>query len=389
MRLFGVRPAVPQQQNFTYNDTNGLGRTGSWLAFTAAGIAACVLIFSAGAQNVAHGWALGAATSEFRALVLAAVSAGASALGPCAWLAVYRGRGFGLRATALVLAVGCLFYAGICSLGFIHSSRDKAAADIAVTADAYGDRRAVAAAARAELATLATVKTPSRAVIERRRELAKLLAPTAPIETRTAAPRQADPQAAAVAFYLRAAGWQATDDAVGVWLSLGMVAFLELAAALSLTVAAALRPVSRKSRMGSSPAAENVPATRVPAMPETAASDAPVQPALDLRNVALPAAASAVPAVPKKPVPAPTKDDDDAPPPPKPRGRGRPATVLAPQAVERLRKAGGSANGSIRTIGKLLGAKSKTAAHRLIHQLSAAGHVRLATGPGGISVALA
>src|SRR5262245_55786297 len=119
----------------------------------------------------------------------------------------------------------------------------------------------------------------------------------------------------------------------------------------------------------------------VPARDETAVSGHASASPDYLRNVAALDAASSVPSVPKKPESIPSGDDDDAPPPPKPRGRGRPATVLAPQAIERLRKAGGAANGSVRTIGKLLGARSKTAAHRLIHQLSAAGQITLATGP--------
>jgi hypothetical protein len=177
--------------------------------------------------------------------VLAAASAGASLLGPFCWLAVFRGRGFGPRAAALALATGCLAYAGVCSLGFIASSQDLAISERTITADAYADRRALAAAARAELATLAIIKTPSRAVLERRRELAAILVPKAP-ETQ-AKPVQADAQSAALAFYVRAAGWRVTDEAVRIWLALGMVLFLEQAAALGLTVTAALYPSTRRN----------------------------------------------------------------------------------------------------------------------------------------------
>ena len=78
--------------------------------------------------------------------------------------------------------------------------------------------------------------------MERRRELAKLLAGTA-VPSTGGKPVQADAQAASLAFYIRAAGWKADDAAVGTWLNLGMVLFLELAAGLGATVAAALRPV--------------------------------------------------------------------------------------------------------------------------------------------------
>jgi hypothetical protein len=78
-------------------------------------------------------------------------------------------------------------------------------------------------------------------------------------------------------------------------------------------------------------------------------------------------------------------------PPPPPRGRpGRKPTVIPQQAIERLRKAGGKANGSIRGVGRLLGSKSKTASHRLVHALADAGLIRLQVkGQRGVTVALA
>ena len=274
---------------------------------------------------------------------------------------------FGTRAVALVLALGCLLYAGVCSLGFVAGSTDKAVSERVIAGDAYADRRALVKAARDELATL---KGRSRAVMERRRELATILAPKTP-ETR-AKPVQQDAQAAALAFYIRAAGWPVTDEAVRIWLALGLVVFLEMAAALSLTVAVALRPARGETRLEAPPAAENSPGADVPAKPETAASE-PVRPA------SRPSADNGR-----------QDSDDDTPPPPKPPRRpGRPATVLAPQAVERLRKAGGSANGSVRTVGKLLGAKSKTTAHRLLHRLRDSGLILLDAGPNGVHVALA
>src|SRR5262245_38449532 len=78
---------------------------GSWASFALTSIAAAALIISAGCQNVAHAYSLGLASSEFRALVLAAASAGASVLGPFCWVALFRGRGFGSRIVALVLAL--------------------------------------------------------------------------------------------------------------------------------------------------------------------------------------------------------------------------------------------------------------------------------------------
>jgi DNA invertase Pin-like site-specific DNA recombinase len=320
-------------------------------------MAACALIISAGAQNVAHGYALGLASSEFRAIVLALASAGSSLLGPFCWLAVFRGRGFGTRCAALVLALGCLAYAAACSLGFVAGSRDTAIAGQQAAVDAYQDRRAIAAAARAELGSL---KGQTRAAIERRRELAKILATSGAAPSAPAA--KPDSQAAAVAFYLNAAGWSVTTAAVGTWLNLGTVLFLELAAALGLTVASGLYPSTRQNAPGAPPAPEILGHPIVPARPARPASDAPAR-----------------------------RDDDDKadpPPPPRPRGKpGRPASVLAADAIERLRKAGGRANG-VRGVAKVLGT-SKSTAHRILHQLAAAGQITMSSGRHGVSVALA
>src|SRR5262245_56323236 len=84
-----------------------------------------------------------------------------------------------------------------------------------------------------------------------------------------------DSQAAALAFYMRAAGVQVTDVAVGTWLNLGTVLFLELAAALSVSVAAALRPMRGRSTDGARTRPEAPPAAAegpdVPVKAETVA----------------------------------------------------------------------------------------------------------------------
>jgi hypothetical protein len=323
-------------------------------------MAAMALIISAGAQNVAHGYNLGLASSEFRAIVLALASAGASVLGPFCWLAVFRGRGFGTRCAALLLAVGCLAYAAICSLGFVAGSRDMAIAGQQAAVEAHQDVRAVKDAARAELAMLAKVRTPNKRVIERRRELAEILA-GAPSDTGTKTAAQPDSQAAALAFYLQAAGWHVTTAAVGTWLNLGTVLFLELAAALGLSVAAGLYPTRRQPAPEVPRTAANRLPTDGPVRQRTAASDAPAR-----------------------------RDDenrDDGPPPPKPPRRpGRPNAVLPTQALDKLRKSGG-ANG-VRGVAKVLGT-SKSTAHRMIRELANMGLVRVDSGPYGVRVALA
>jgi hypothetical protein len=204
---------------------------------------------------------------------------------------------------------------------------------------------------------LSSVKSASRTVVERRRELAKLLAGSA-VPSTGSKPVQADPQAAALGFYIRAAGWTVTDQAVGTWLNLGMVLFLEMAAALSLTVAAALRPEGPPT------------APTTPAEPKVAPE--PQKPAI-------------------APESHPSDDDKhNGPPSPLRKGRaGRPRDVLPTQAIERLRAKGGNVSGSLNGMARLIGSRSKTSVHRLLHELHAAGRITLQTGPNGVAVSLA
>jgi hypothetical protein len=136
-----------------------------------------------------------------------------------------------------------------------------------------------------------------------------------------------------------------------------MVLLLELAAGLSLTVAAALRPVAPPT-----PAA-------FPAAPPVAAEAKFAASAPEIRL---------------------TDDDrDDPPAPPETRGRvGRPRDVLPTEAVAKIRAAGGKMSGSVSGVGKLLGSHSKTSAHRLLGVLRDMGLIRMVTGPRGVAVAL-
>jgi hypothetical protein len=53
-----------------------------------------------------------------------------------------------------VLALGCLAYASVCSLGFVAGSRDASISERAANIEMHQDRRALAKAAQDELATL-------------------------------------------------------------------------------------------------------------------------------------------------------------------------------------------------------------------------------------------
>jgi hypothetical protein len=323
------------------------------------------LIFCAASFNAGHAYELGLHHSQFRALVLATASIAAAVLAPLCILAVARGTGFGTRALALMLGAGCILYTSISSLGFVASARDAGISGHVAAVEKHADRRALIEAASKELASL---KGQRADVIERRSELTALLIELGKAPQPKGASARPDSQAAALGFYMRAAGWQVSDAAVGTWLNLGIVLFLELAAALSLTVANGLRPMPRQRPVGG-PTAVTSPSP-VPDAPKPAVGP--------VRAPAAPTAASRKRGDDKG-------DGDDQPKPPKPRG-GRPVAILPEVALAKLRK--GRANGSIRGVAKLLGT-SKSTAHRVLHELAGLGMIRLSTSAAGCSIALA
>jgi hypothetical protein len=351
MALFSAFSRARQHELHAPRDIKQLPSTGSWVMFILAATAACALVFSAAAQNVAHAYSLGLASSLPRAYVLAAASLGASILGPCAWVAVFgRGTRFGTRAVSLMLAVGCLTYAGTCSLGLLAGARNEAVLGRVIVSDAYRDARAIRDAARDELASL---KGQGPTVLKRRRELTAILTNRDAVGTlqRAAAPTQIDPQAAALGFYLRAAGLGVRDEAVATWLMLGMVLFLELAAALSFTVAAALRPAR---------------GAMAPAAPTEGQGGQMGDFGRGYNK---------------------RKPPDQ---PPKPKGKGgRPASAPSASVLTKLRKAGGQVNGSISDVGRSLGIRSKSTAHRVLRRLVAAGEITMQANRSGCRVALA
>ena len=320
--------------------------SGSWLAYGLALITAFALIFSAGAQNVAYGYQLGAYHSEFRAVVLALASGGATLLAPICFEAVRRCiRQWKMGVSAVALALGLLAfgYSSACSLGFVAGGRDLGIASQARQSDLQEDRKALAKAAHKELTSL---KGQHPRIVERRRELTKLLASLSEKGTAERPVAKSDSQAAAFGFYLRAAGYRVGDDAVGTWLNLGMVLFLELAAALSLVVAGSLRPVRQ------------VVSAAKPADDKRDKDDPPSLPPAKRQPIRV-------------------------------RGKvGRPATVTQSQALHRLQAAGGSLSGSLSAIAGVIGAKSRTTAHSVLHQLAKAGSIKLETTPHGCSVAV-
>jgi hypothetical protein len=329
------------------NQHNGL------LFRIAAYLAAVALIACGASQNVAHGWALGSARSEFSGYILAGGALAAAVMSPVCLSVAFTGRGFLVRLAALFLGAWCLAYGLSASLGFIATAKDGAISERLAVADAGSDRKARFDLAKRELGTL---KGQSAAVLTRRRELERIMAETSTTATSKTV-GTVDPQAAALAGYMTALGWTAAPDMVSLWTTAFATAFYEIAGAFALTVA----------RATGSP-----PAGRTP-------SPTPDAPAPEIAR--------------PEPRQAPRRDDDDdrpAPPPPRPKAkRGRRPTVEAGEVLDRLRKSGGQTYGSLQEIGRLIGTGSKTATHRLLHRMASAGLVHLDAGRGGVRVAVA
>jgi hypothetical protein len=298
---------------------------------------------------------MGSAESLFRGVVLAVASVGAAVLAPLALMAVGHSKGFGTRAAALLLAGAMFSYTSVSSLGFIATAKDVAVSGRAAVSEAHADRRWLIEATRAELAG---IKGNSRDARDRREDLLATLASLTKADAVRPAAVKADAQASALAFYIRQAGYGVTDDAVSIWLSLAMVLTLELGAALSLSVAAALRPV----RLEAPTAVALAPKALVPAEPEMPASEPVAQSKAD------------------------DKDDLPPPPPPKPRGKGgRPVAITPEAAAAKLSKAG-KANG-VRHFATILGVGRGTA-HRVMRECEALGLLRFDVTPAGCRVAL-
>jgi hypothetical protein len=318
-------------------------------AYSAAG----ALVACAAWQSAGYAYILGVARSETTAYVFAAGAVAAAVLAPIALMVAFsERRRFLARLASLFLGVWCLAFGVVGSLGYVSTAREASNSERLAALEARQQAKARHDAASAELAQLSAGKsTQWRA--GRAKELQLVMAEAAKALKAEKAVAITDPQAAAVAHYLTAAGFMVTADGVSTWLSGFMVTFYEVAGAFALVVARA-----------------------------TAGGKAPLQ------HEAHPSAV-----VVHRRVEAPDDiidgDDDDVAPPKGKAGPGRRPTVLAPEAIERLRQAGGRANGTVRGIGRLLGTRSKTASHRLLHQLASAGLVTLTATSGGTQVALA
>jgi hypothetical protein len=113
---------------------------------------------------------------------------------------------------------------------------------------------------------LAGLKGQKPEIVERRAELTAILVKLSEAKADRSPSARPDSQAAGVAFVLGAMGYRVDVADVGQWIAVGTVVFLELAAALSLTVAAVLYPTTRHGRAG----APHRPAAPAPGIPPVA-----------------------------------------------------------------------------------------------------------------------
>ena len=338
--------------------------------------AAFLLISASAAQGAIFGWELGAARSPVHGLIFASASCGGAILAPLSWLACVeylKARHWVRSALSVVLAVACLVYAFMVTLGFVATSRVALVSERSKDYDAQSRAKIRYHAALLEHRAL----PPARSPAELEPIIAKLRAtpgvnacqgePDGPISRRVcglladmqseaarakrraeldAAMREAesaigavqtvgtaDPQAETLASYLSALGWQVTGPGISQGLMLAACLFFELAAGLSLVVARALQPAPEPPR---------APAER-------------------------------------------GDDDHDTPagPPPK---RGRKRAAALGTVLETVRANGGKINAPLAGIAKLVGSGSKSSVHRALYELERLGQIAISANSRGMAV---
>lgn len=357
--------------------------------------AAFLLIAVSASQNITHGWELGYARSAWHAAIFAAGSLGGALIQPFAFLAAFnafrdgeRGRG----CVALALGLACVVYATVSSLGFAATAREAQSAERGSTVESHGLAKSRYQKAERELATLPLARpnaelqamidgvlsdpraegctalngtftrTNCPKVVEwraeqargaRRAELEAIVTAAEGEMTANQGVRDTDPQAAALSAYAAALGWTISADRIAPWLTVLAVFFFELGAAASLVVAHAVagRPAQEPAPQVAAKVAE-APAALPEAQREASKQD----------------------------------DDHDDPPSSGKRGRKRKAPLGA--VVQRLKDRGGTIEGSLNGIGKLIGTPAKTTTHRILRELEASGLIRLSSSPNGTCVAL-
>ena len=411
----------------TNSEPKHLPAAGSRITQTVAHIAACGLVFSSAGFAALFAWTTGIEHGWLLASLMVTMAVGlelAKPLAVASAFAAFRGWGI-MRGTALtLLALVAIAYSLTAELQLIAMSRGDLVAKREAVIEQRDDRRETTKSARAELASLAS----SRSVAEVQADITKLLAdnPRAgdcarldgPV-SRSVCPqvavlkgeieraerraklgaviaantgdrpagatvvKSADPGSSALATYLATVGLNVPAGKLTDWLVLVPVFALELGAALSVLLVQSVsggQPASGTAGQQTVSGTEQKPDTQTgaaPAQPDTTTADAKTP-----HNAGDPASKPTENRTPKKPKKR-TRGKGGKGGPGGQSGRRRLGNV-----VDLLKARGGQLKGGQRQIAKQL-RMSKSLLNETLHELAAAGAVKLNTSRSGTVVQLA
>jgi hypothetical protein len=403
-----------------------LSSAGSQITKTLAAISAAGLVFASAGFGAVYAWTTGSVHGPLLASLMVAMAVAlelAKPLAVASTLASFKSWAIVRGLLLTVLAAVAIGYSLSAELQLVASTRGDVVAKREAAIEQHDDRRERVKAARTELASLA----PARTAEEAQADIAKLLAdnpkayncrnatanPTAryvcpkvavlngevarakrrgdlqtAIDLRTDdanstdAVKKADPGSSALATYLAALGVNISSTRLSDWLTLVPVLALEIGAALALVLVQAVSSVQTGQGMP----------RQVEQKPDTLDQGLAVQPQTALPDTKTPVRTSV-------PVSGPTASATEKRTPRKPKkrtrgkngkggGGGQQGKRRLGNVVDLLKARGGRIEGGQRAIAKSLGL-SKSRVNEVLHELAAAGAVRLATSRTGTLVSLA
>lgn len=212
-----------------------MSRINAALARLPAFSVAAILVGASATIGGVYGFRLGTTYSPIIGYVFAAASVAGAFAGSLAvanGLSAVRSREMGRAVACFALALVCVTYNSVAALSLSATVRGDLAASRAQVAERQDLARSARQRALAELEALP--RNGKHA--QRRRQLqAEIAAHDKTLAAQTVAVGSADPAAAAIGLYLKAAtGNDFSASSIGVWLSLLPVAFLELGSSLAL-----------------------------------------------------------------------------------------------------------------------------------------------------------
>jgi hypothetical protein len=167
MRLNGVRPDVPQPENFTYNNIKNLGHGGSATVRISASIAAALLVIASAGFGSFYAYAQGQHQGAPLALLAVCMALGLEIAKPFAVDGVFsslRSLAIGRALAMLVLAIVAVGYSLTAELSLMAMTRGDTAASRSKAADAAKDDRAELARVTAERSAMTFTPATADAV---------------------------------------------------------------------------------------------------------------------------------------------------------------------------------------------------------------------------------